>query len=76
MLFLFLFHTIFIQIHFDIYVVLQCDVPEGALVPKSLYKEEYMDRSPDEQPLNVANSLYQTAHIIKDYPHEVCHQIM
>ncbi|XP_053381314.1 SEC14-like protein 1 [Mercenaria mercenaria] len=52
-----------------------CDVPEGALVPKSLYKEEYMDRSPDEQPLNVANSLYQTSHIIKDYPHEVLIQV-
>lgn len=52
-----------------------CDVPEGALVPKSLYKEEYMDRSPDEQPLNVANSLYQTSNIIKDYPNEVLIQV-
>ncbi|WAQ97346.1 S14L1-like protein [Mya arenaria] len=48
-----------------------CDVPEGALVPKSLYKEEFIDRSPDEPPLNVNNSLYTTAHIIKDYPNEV-----
>lgn len=51
--------------------LLQCDVPEGALVPKSLYKEEFMDGSPDEQPLNATNSLYQTSHIIKDYPNEV-----
>ena len=51
--------------------LLQCDVPEGALVPKSLYKEEYMDLSPDEPSLNVNNSLYTTAHVIKDYPNEV-----
>lgn len=52
-------------------LLFQCDVPEGALVPKSLYKEEFFDRSPDEPPLHMGNSLYLTAFIIKDYPNEV-----
>lgn len=52
-----------------------CDVPEGSLVPKSLYKEEFMDRSPEEPPLNVDGSLYQTSYIIKDYPNEVLIQV-
>lgn len=49
----------------------QCDVPEGGLVPKSLYKEDYIDRSPDDPPLHLGDSLYMTAHVVKDYPHEV-----
>ena len=50
----------------------QCDVPEGGLVPKSLYKEDYIDRSPDEPPLTIGDSLYLTAQVVKEYPHEVC----
>ncbi|XP_052266424.1 SEC14-like protein 5 isoform X3 [Dreissena polymorpha] len=48
-----------------------CDVPEGAMVPKSLYKEEFTDWSPDEPPLTVSNSPYTTTFVIKDYPNEV-----
>lgn len=49
---------------------MQCDVPEGGLVPKSLYQEELIDRSPDEPHL-ISDSLYQTAHVVKEFPHEV-----
>ena len=49
---------------------LQCDVPEGGLVPKSLYKEEYSDKSPEGPPLSI-DSLYQTSYVVKDFPHEV-----
>ena len=54
-----------------LFIVFQCDVPEGGLVPKSLYREEYTDRSPDEPPLHIGESLYMTSHVVKDYPHEV-----
>ncbi|KAK3760718.1 hypothetical protein RRG08_010689 [Elysia crispata] len=47
-----------------------CDVQEGGLVPKSLYQEELVDKSPEEQPLS-CDSLYQTAAVVKDFPHEV-----
>ncbi|KAI8794138.1 SEC14-like protein 1 isoform X1 [Biomphalaria glabrata] len=47
-----------------------CDVPEGGLVPKSLYQEDLVDRSPEEQTLST-DSLYQTAAVAKDFPHEV-----
>ena len=40
-------------------------------MPKSLYKEEYIDRSPDDPPLTIGDSLYLTAHVVKEYPHEV-----
>ncbi|KAK7501943.1 hypothetical protein BaRGS_00006695 [Batillaria attramentaria] len=51
-----------------------CDVPEGGLVPKSLYQEQLMDGSPDDPPLS-HDSLYQTAHVVKDFPHEVLLQV-
>ncbi|KAL5018685.1 hypothetical protein ScPMuIL_004407 [Solemya velum] len=51
-----------------------CDVPEGGLVPKGLYKEEFIDRSPDEPPLR-SDSVYQTAHVVKEYPNEVLVQV-
>ncbi|XP_060065339.1 SEC14-like protein 1 [Ylistrum balloti] len=47
-----------------------CDVPEGGLVPKSLYKEEFTEKAPEGPPLST-DSLYQTCHIVKDFPHEV-----
>ena len=40
-------------------------------MPKSLYKEDFLDPSPDEPPLHMGNSLYLTAFVIKDYPNEV-----
>ena len=40
-------------------------------MPKSLYKEEHVDRSPDEPPIHIGDSLYNTAQVVKDYPHEV-----
>ncbi|KAK3604295.1 hypothetical protein CHS0354_011367 [Potamilus streckersoni] len=52
-----------------------CHVPEGGMVPKALYKEDFVERSPDDPPLHVPDSLYQTALIIKDYPHEVLIQV-
>ena len=51
----------------------QCDVPEGGLVPKSFYMRDdelEKDRSPDEVPFG-ADTLYHTAHVVKDWPHEV-----
>ncbi|XP_063444838.1 SEC14-like protein 1 isoform X1 [Mytilus trossulus] len=47
-----------------------CDVPEGGLVPKALYKEEYSDKSPEGPPLSI-DSLYQTSYVVKDFSHEV-----
>lgn len=52
-----------------------CDVPEGGLVAKSLYREEYVDRSPDDPPLHIGESLYMTSHVVKEYPHEVLIQV-
>ena len=46
-------------------------MPEGGLVPKSLYKEEHVDRSPDEPPIHIGDSLYNTAHVVKEFPNEV-----
>ena len=40
-------------------------------MPKSLYQEELIDRSPDEPSSLSTNSLYQTAHVVKEFPHEV-----
>jgi hypothetical protein len=51
-------------------LIFQCDVPDGGLVPKSLYKEEYSDKLPEGPPLSI-DSLYQTSYVVKDYPHEV-----
>ena len=48
----------------------QCDVPEGHLVPKSLYCEELTEKSVEEQTLST-DSLYLTAVVVKDFPHEV-----
>ena len=55
---------------------MQCGVPEGGLVPKSLYMnrddedEKEKDRSPEESPFGT-DSLYHTAYVMKDWPHEV-----
>ena len=46
-------------------------MPEGGLVPKSLYNEELVDKSPDEPSSLTPNSLYHTAHVVKEFPHEV-----
>lgn len=51
-----------------------CDVLDGGLVPKSLYKEEYQDKSPEGPPLSV-DSCYNTSHVVKDFPHEVMIQV-
>ncbi|XP_012937593.1 SEC14-like protein 1 [Aplysia californica] len=51
-----------------------CDVSEGGLVPKSLYQEELVDKSPEEQPLST-DSLYQTAAVVKEFPHEVLMEV-
>ncbi|KAK3091561.1 hypothetical protein FSP39_020820 [Pinctada imbricata] len=51
-----------------------CHVPDGSLVPKSLYKEEFMDKSPEGPPLSI-DSCYLTSHVVKDYPHEVLIQV-
>ncbi|XP_078316638.1 SEC14-like protein 5 isoform X2 [Crassostrea virginica] len=51
-----------------------CDVPDGGLVPKSLYREEYQDKSPEGPPLSV-DSCYNTSHVVKDFPHEVLIQV-
>lgn len=48
-------------------------MPDGGLVPKSLYKEEYQDKSPEGPPLSV-DSCYNTSHVVKDFPHEVRNQ--
>ncbi len=43
------------------------------MVPKCLYMTEEdleRDRSPEEAPFG-AGSLYHTAHVMKDFPHEV-----
>ena len=52
----------------------ECNVPEGGLVPKSLYfnreEDEERDRSPEDSPFG-GDSLYHTAYVMKDWPHEV-----
>ena len=53
--------------------LLQCDVPEGGIVPKSLYAVEddmEKDRSPEDSHFR-SDSLYHTAYVHKDFPHEV-----
>jgi hypothetical protein len=54
-----------------VYRCLQCGVPDGGLVPKSLYQEDLLDRSPDEPSTLSPNSLYQTAHVVREFPNEV-----
>lgn len=52
-----------------------CHVPDGGAVPKSLYmSDEEADKSPDEPSLTT-DSIYQTAHVVKEYPHEVLIQV-
>lgn len=52
-----------------------CDVPDGGLVPKSLYLEDLIDRSPEESSTLSPNSLYQTSPVVKEFPHEVLIQV-
>ena len=70
----FVWHSQIIHIFKHFALVFQCDVPEGGLVPKSLYfnreEEEDKDRSPDESPFS-RDTLYHTAYVMKDWPHEV-----
>ena len=48
---------------------LQCDVPDGGIVPKSLYMaDDEIDT--DESSFRVDN-VYHTAYVQKDYAHEV-----
>lgn len=55
-------------LYFDVF---QCHIPDGGVVPKSLYmKDDDADKSPDE-PTFATDSIYQTTHVVKDYPHEV-----
>ncbi|KAI0220333.1 SEC14-like protein 1 [Lamellibrachia satsuma] len=50
-----------------------CDVPDGGIVPKSLYMaNDEIDT--DESSFRVEN-VYHTAHVQKDYPHEVLVQV-
>ncbi|XP_014770135.1 SEC14-like protein 5 isoform X1 [Octopus bimaculoides] len=52
-----------------------CHIPDGGVVPKSLYmKDDDADKSPDE-PTFATDSIYQTTHVVKDYPHEVLIQV-
>ena len=57
----------------------QCDVPERGLVPKSLYfnreEDEERDRSPEDSPFG-GDSLYHTAYVMKDWPHEVAKSLL
>ena len=51
----------------------QCDVPEGGLVPKSVYQvsEDHdpdRERSPDNA--FTPDTLYHTAYVVKDYAQE------
>lgn len=55
--------------------MVQCGVPEGGIVPKSMYtsiSDEDIDveRAPDENVFGV-DSIYHTAYVVKDFPHEV-----
>ena len=55
---------------------MQCHVPEGGPVPKSLYKisddelDRDKDRSPEDTPFTL-DGLYHTAFVVRDFPHEV-----
>ncbi|XP_076455450.1 SEC14-like protein 1 [Babylonia areolata] len=51
-----------------------CGVAEGGLVPKALYQEDLEDCSPDG-PLLSTSTLYHTAHVVRDFPHEVLIQV-
>jgi hypothetical protein len=61
------------KLHDLLHVFLQCDVPEGGMVPKTWYMrddETEKDRSPGEHTFN-SDSIYHTAHVVKEFPHEV-----
>ena len=49
-------------------------MPEGGLVPKSSYfnreEDDDRDRSPEDSPFS-GDTLYHTAYVMKDWPHEV-----
>ena len=51
---------------------LQCNVPDGGLVPKSQYMSDDVerDKSPEDRVFG-EDTLYHTAYVAKDYPHEV-----
>ena len=55
----------------------QCHVVEGGPVPKSLYRlseedvERDKDRTPPEETPFTLDGLYHTAHVVRDFPHEV-----
>ncbi|CAH1794678.1 unnamed protein product [Owenia fusiformis] len=55
-----------------------CNIPEGGMVPKSMYmshdEDSDKDRSPD-MPKMCEDSLYHTAHVVKDFPQEVLIQV-
>ena len=61
-----------------LFFLFQCHLPEGSLVPKKLYMsdDDSVDRLPiDDSPFN-SDSIYHTAHVVKEYPHEVRTSLM
>jgi len=50
-------------------VFIQCDVPEGGLVPKSLYRTAEDLENEEVKLWN--ESIYKSASVLKGYPHEV-----
>ncbi|KAL8558408.1 hypothetical protein ACOMHN_064755 [Nucella lapillus] len=52
-----------------------CGVGEGGLVPKSLYQEDVAECAPDGPVPLSTSSLYHTAHVVKEFPHEVVVQV-
>ena len=49
-------------------------MPEGGLVPKSLYitsSDEDVDRETSDEALLGPEAIYHTAYAVRDFPHEV-----
>lgn len=62
-------HTRNYNHHFDVSLNLQCNIKEGGLVPKTLYRS--LEFSEGEE--SWSSEIYQTTHVSKGSPHEVCH---
>jgi len=54
--------------------VTQCAVPDGGLIPKSLYiasSDEDVSRERTDETLLGPEAIYHTAYAVRDFPHEV-----
>lgn len=59
------------RVFFFFFCSLQCDIPEGGTVPKSLYRTA--EELESEENRLLTDSIYKSASIFKGAPYEVLH---